>query len=293
MSIEKQVEDAFEVALTFLDSHGVRFKRKPTYNLSLQSCLPEHVSVGKVIVPNNVEDELKYITLSYVTRLVFEKYCISVSTSAVKQYLNTMMPHMNAHAFDTFDSSADIVIDPKPIGTLKSNIIGSVLVHELFHVWELQEGVLASYPYVLEGTATYAQDLFTGRKVDAQFKPNGIIEQIYLGGRKNVETVLTAQGLKLSEVAHPTVRENIFNEFDISFRNFYLTHIPTPVERKVGMAMMKTIPVIGSRLSEGVNHNNLVSAYCEFGATQLADELSVQNTDKYQAELVAMGFPKK
>lgn len=324
-SLEELVDVCIDLIIDFYKACGIQFGERPTY-LLLNEYNP-HLKGIIAQVPSEQEEMaavyyslMKKLFLAHVSS-EYKRLNLSFSLEVSEESFDIDFERMRAEqqsVVNEFDSVVDLVFYRSlidiigPAGpALGSCFVANLLAHELWHVVEKRNGVLASP--IREGTAEAVRLIFEARITRPMLAETGQSGSITppdfsepVAG-KNVMVkyaadlvyklpleIVMRNARSIKDILDPEKRKRMEAEYHRCLDAFYKERVEKnemPYEERAAVSRMKYPEY--DILDAGLTKQNLVLAMRLVGLHRMVDELSQQDCTSLLAEYQKMGYGPK
>lgn len=324
-SLEELVEVCIDLVMNFYKACGIQFGARPTY-LFVNEYNP-HLRGVIAQVPSE-QEEMAAVYYSLTKRLflanassVYKRLNLSFSLEASKEEFDIDFERMCAEqqsVVNELDGVVDIVFYQSLIDiigpaepALGNCFVANLLAHELWHVVEKRNGILASP--IREGTAEAVRLIFEARITRPMLAENGQSGSITLPdfsesvAGKNVMTkyavdmvykqpleIVMRHARSIKDLLDPEKRKRMEEEYKQSLDTFYKERVEKndmPYEERGAVSRMRYPEY--DILDRGLTRQNLFLAMGAVGLHRGLVELSRQDCTSLLAEYQKMGYGPK
>jgi hypothetical protein len=198
-SLEQAAMDSVDVAMEYFKKNGIELSRTPTVDLleidNYSGSAHANIGLEKEVLLSAHEIS------AYLTHLFRRNLRLDISSEALQEPSEQIA--RKSYVFD-LPTKCDITIFPR-IRDSRSCLDG-IMAHEIWHLIEAEKGLLNKPTLIMEGTAQYAQLLFSGgqfewydnssRRNDSVYWNIASIAREVLKGKKNPLQALFDQGIR-------------------------------------------------------------------------------------------------
>jgi hypothetical protein len=170
----------------------------------------------------------------------------------------------------------------------------ATILHETWHLIEKERGVLQKHPFIMEGTATYAEKRALRKKCDTPPSRFGdFFSMIYYGAANIVQNHVQNSKNPYKAMLELDVREQIQQELLEKVKPVIANQLKKTLgdeNVKKGLAYQMQQNPKFQKLKNNLTAEGIIEIYREMGANQLAKELEKQNLESLLDSFKQIGF---
>jgi len=290
--IEAQAEASIKKAVAYFEDQGIVLGYIPSVKYTGEYCRLNK-DFGAAV--NQDIEFFKTITAlvgATLGKTLFDKvYGLKLSEEALAESVEVGIREFGEWFPDgSLGHDADIFLF-KPIQSLMHRM-DEFMVHEVWHLIEKKYGVLESGCLIAEGTATYVENRFAGRKSNWIGHQADFVETVYHNSAHLVQEELGNKPNPLQAILNPEKRKAIQARFDERILPFFYDKAVETMKSGSDVDFLRHI-VLNHAAYEAFRldptRENLLEAQRIRGYVKLADEFSRQDMTKavkYYSELL-------
>jgi hypothetical protein len=280
--IEELAVHALDKVQTFFAKHGIELKRRPKVKYLNMNCPMNAAYLGAANIDLASMKRLTGLTGIILMRSAYGYFDLTISDEAASESLEVMQNQLGSLYERTplFKDGEDVDLF-LPVRN-HPELLDLIMAHESWHLLESERNVAVTEPLILEATATYAGNLFTGK---SSKKPaiEDHFDVIYSLGAAIVEEELEGEKNPLAALLDSEVRNRIESRFlreamplyeQMSVQSFN----PTLARELQAQYIRKDPAYECFRLAP--TSENLLQSLRERGYGKLADDFSRQDLTK-------------
>ncbi|MDP2925568.1 MAG: hypothetical protein Q8N99_04300 [Nanoarchaeota archaeon] len=292
--IIRTAEKSLDLVLPFYEGQGVPLSYRPkiVYINEVHPLFPEGVARAKAEV-DFLQFADKILSVSMLQESWRKFYSLEFSEKALEELFTATLNYagngnVQIHPLEkriAEDDSGIFLFKPYNEFSQDTKARDRILAHEVWHLIEQERGVINVAPMINEGTATYAERRFVGKKGKKSIEDyEDYFSMIYNGSAKLVQDYVDSEENPLKAVLETSIRLKIEDELLRRIKPKLIATLEKTLESQENMfaigESMKQLPVF-ARIQGNVTAENLLRAYEEIGAQLFVEEAKRQDLTKF------------
>ncbi len=291
--MDYQSEAAFilDKSLSYLERNGISFRKTPTFAVRDDLQLGPYTALALANISPIVSAENgRNLARQIVPTLFAHKCKLHISENALTEYLDWTNRAVDSSYLATQIAQLpkeNVVFSRRGMQLIESPVERVAIgVHELWHLFEEQDGVFAKNPLLTEAIPCYVQSLMGN---SLTYCPPSEVHSMqdfrYLYATDQVSQMCAQEKFHLHDLLKPAVRNQLEAKLLPSVASILAKTKPTSSEIRFFKQFLSSYPSFLRAISQDFSHDTLLHGYRLLGLDTLADDLQFQDTSLLIADM--------